>query len=69
MGKNVYYNTTDSGIVIDDEGHSVGGGDRIETEETDQISAALDAGTLIEVEEPEQDDSGDAKKKAPAKKA
>jgi len=46
--KKKVFNTTDSPVVLDDEGHTLGGFESDEVEETEFVSKALIAGRLID---------------------
>lgn len=50
-----------SGVVYDDEGRSLGGGERIEVDEVDAVGqAAVDARHLMLVEAPSEDETDGA---------
>lgn len=47
--KKMYANTTDSSVVVDDEGHMIDGGARGEFKPNKQIRHLVDLGLLVEV--------------------
>lgn len=44
------YNGTDGPVVLDAEGHTLGGGEWRPVEQTDEVTAALEAGRLAKVD-------------------
>lgn len=55
-----YFNTTDSSVVIDTDGHAVDGLSFFTAEDSDIITQAVDNGTLMQVDEVTEEDTNQA---------
>lgn len=59
-GKQVYYNTTDTPVVIDGEGRIVGGGEWVHIKPNPEVERALELGSLIETTVADRSQDADA---------
>lgn len=50
MSKSLFFNTTDSPVVIDDQGHIVGGGEWSNLDQTPEVERLIERGALVAVD-------------------